>query len=38
VKADKLISDIKYSDYQGFILPGGKVVVDNLMKCEQLKT
>ncbi|UZQ30004.1 MAG: DJ-1/PfpI family protein [Spiroplasma phoeniceum] len=37
IKADKLIEDIKYEDYDGFILPGGRIGVDNLAKNEMLK-
>lgn len=37
IKADKLIEDVKYEDYDGFILPGGRIGVDNLAKNEMLK-
>ncbi len=37
ITADKLIEDVKYEDYDGFVLPGGRVGVDNLTKSEMLK-
>ncbi|AGM26192.1 DJ-1 family protein [Spiroplasma syrphidicola EA-1] len=37
IKADQLVTEVKYEDYDGFILPGGKVGVDNLAKNSQIK-
>lgn len=37
IKADKLIENVNYEDYNGFILPGGRIGVDNLSKNNILK-
>ncbi|AHF57622.1 DJ-1 family glyoxalase III [Spiroplasma eriocheiris] len=37
IKADKLLADVKYEQYIGYILPGGRVGVENLMKSEMVK-